>query len=297
MMNVSTMTNLCYSSRNTKSKTPALEATRRLYAAGFVHQDLFLCGLVRPEQHCSFSGDDWMEEAQMLQKEAAQTGVIFHQAHLPYYPGFLSYGSQDAAFDTMFWKMMDRGLEICGILGIRCAVVHAFNAPNASVEDTAKHVDENLRLYGACAEKARRLGVRLAFENMPLAQVFSSRTDDLLALVSAFGEETAGICWDTGHGQLMYGKEHADAIRRLKGQIIALHVHDNCGAKDDHMPPFFGTIPWESLMQALKQADYQGELNFEVAVCWNVPDRLRDEVARLCFRFGEHLVSLFEEKL
>lgn len=296
-MNVSAMTSLCYSSRNTKSKTPALEAMRRLYAAGFVYQDLFLCGLIRPEQHCSFSGDDWIQEARMLQKEAARLGVVYHQAHLPYYPGNLPFGSQGAAFDTMFWAMMDRSLEICSMLGVRYAVAHPFIVPNAPAEDTAIHVDENLRLYGGCARKARSLGIRLAFENMPMAQTFGSRTCDLLAVVSAFGEETAGICWDTGHGQLIYGEEHAAAIRSLKGKIIALHVHDNCGAKDDHMPPFFGTIPWESLMPALKQADYRGELNFEVAVCWNVPDYLRDEVARLCFRFGEHLVSLFEEKL
>ena len=293
-MKVSTMTNLCYSSRGTDVKTPALEASRRLFDAGFINQDLFLCGLIRPAHHCSFSGDNWKEEALELKKLASALGINFHQCHLPYYPN-KHYDDNNEEFNRFFWNMFDRGIEICELLGIRCAVVHPFRAADVDRQDLAAHVAENRRLYGPHAQKAARSWIRFAFENMKPASTFGSCAEDLTAITEEFREESSGICWDVGHGQLTYGDDQTGAVEQLGGRIIALHVHDNHGEKDDHYPPFIGSIRWEPLMQALKQAGYQGYLNFEIATNRNLPDQLRDDLARYCAKAGDALVALFEE--
>lgn len=289
------MTNLCYSSRGTDEKTTAVEAARRLYEAGFVNQDLFLCGLIRPQHHCSFSGVDWRNEVLELKSEAQHLGIHFHQCHLPYYPG-KQYDCTNEEFNRFFWDMFDRGIEICDMLDIRCAVVHPFTAAGVSRDELDAHVAENRKLYGCHAAKAAQVGIRFAFENLKDAHIFSSRTEDLLALYEEFRDENCGICWDVGHGQLTHGDCQTEAIAQLGKRIIALHVHDNQGAKDDHFPPFLGSIRWEALMPALKKAGYRGYLNYEIAANRNLPDSLRDDMARYCFKAGEALARMFEEE-
>ena len=292
-MKVSTMTNLCYSSRGTDVKTPALEASRRLLDAGFVNQDLFLCGLIRPAHNCSFSGDNWKDEVLELKTLAEELGINFHQCHLPYYTNKI-YNDNNEEFNRFFWNMFDRGIEICKMLGITTAVVHPFSA-EADRDDVRAHVAENRRLYGPYAEKAACYGIRFAFENLSRAINFSSNVEDLLPLIEEFHAENAGICWDIGHGQLKYGDEQAKVIEMLGNNIIALHVHDNFGAADNHLPPFLGSIKWEAIMGALKRGGYAGYLNYEVASNRNVPDALRDETARYCAQAGKVLVQMFEE--
>ena len=81
----------------------------------------------------------------------------------------------------------------------------------------------------------------------------------------------------------------------LGSKIIALHVHDNLGTADNHLPPFLGTIKWESIMGALKRGGYAGYLNYEVASNRNVPNLLRIDLARYCAEAGKALVQMFEE--
>ena len=35
------------------------------------------------------------------------------------------------------------------------------------------------------------------------------------------------------------------------------------GAKDEHLPPGFGTIPWIDVIQALRRVGYQNAVTFE----------------------------------
>ena len=293
-MHVSTMTCLMYSARNTAEKTPALEAAKRLHAVGFNYLDLFLCGLVKPV-NASFSGDSWLEELEQLKSWAEENGVVYHQCHLPYYYPGAAYDPDETEFNPLFHKMMLRGIKICAIMGIKHAVVHPFNAPDADPEDIPAHVQENLKQYREYLDFATEKGVTLAFENMGSAARFGGRTEDLIALMDAMKDKNVAVCWDVGHGQRVYGDENAAAIETMGQRIVCLHVHDNKGVLDEHLPPFMGKIQWENIMAALKKAGYQGELNYEVSVNGNMPEALRDASARYCVEAGKFLIGMFEK--
>lgn len=292
-MEIGTMTSLLYSSRGTTKKTGIMEAMTRLYRVGFVHQDMHLCGLIHLDHECSFSKDNWRDEVWELKKEAKRLGVHFHQAHLPYYYVGRVYRQENREFNELFDRMLRRGIEICGMLEIPCAVVHLFNS---EVEETEEHIKENLIRYGEYVELAAQRGIRIAIENMYSPERFGSGVEDLAAMMDAFGEDKVGICWDFGHAQLRYGAEQADAIKKLKGRICAVHIHDNFGETDQHLPPFMGTIAWEKVMPALREAEFDGYLNYETSANRRVPEALRDEMARYCFRAGEHLIRMYEGK-
>ena len=289
-MKIATMTTLCYSARDKVEKTSALEAVRRLHAAGFTYIDLNLCGMVQGHP-CSFVQDDWKSEVQELAKEVKRLGVTLHQAHLPYYHISYIYDEENREFNALFDKMMRRAIELCGMLEIPCAVVHNYDLPEG---DQKAHIEENLKRFGEYVELANQRGIRIAFENMRNPKRFCSKTEDLIALTEAFAPKNVGICWDFGHGQINYQEDHAKAIARLKDRICAVHIHDNNGKNDQHHPPFIGTVAWEDVLPALRQANYKGYLNYEIGVNKTVPDLLRDEMIRYCFKAGEYLVKMFE---
>ena len=90
----------------------------------------------------------------------------------------------------------------------------------------------------------------------------------LLELLSDAGadphgvHEALGLCLDTGHRHL-YG-DVAEGIRLGGRAISTLHIHDNHGARDEHILPLDGTIAWAPFMHALGEIGYDGVFLYEI---------------------------------
>lgn len=67
---------------------------------------------------------------------------------------------------------------------------------------------------------------------------------------------------DIGHANL-YGKDVRDFIKKFHKRLVHVHLHDNDGAKDQHLPMGCGEINWEKLLKALKK-HYDGTITLEV---------------------------------
>ena len=50
----------------------------------------------------------------------------------------------------------------------------------------------------------------------------------------------------------------------LKRSVHHVHLHDNDGRSDLHLPPGAGTIDWAAVVLALKDAGYDGTITLEV---------------------------------
>lgn len=135
-----------------------------------------------------------------------------------------------------------------------------------------------------------RPGVRFALENGgPLATM-----DYLIALVDLLGPDKAGVCVDTGHaalGDLGPGR----AIRMAGARLITTHIQDNHGERDDHMPPWDGTIDWEDVIAALNEVDYRGCVLLELTD--QPADAARRPVIREELRRGQRAAVRIAEGL
>ncbi len=61
--------------------------------------------------------------------------------------------------------------------------------------------------------------------------------------------------FDIGHAHLMDGPEDErveKAFEPLKDLIVSAHIHDNHGEKDEHLPPYDGSIDWPRSVILLK---------------------------------------------
>ena len=101
---------------------------------------------------------------------------------------------------------------------------------------------------------AHHAGVTLAIENT------TSEMGDP-AYLRAFVDETrlTGLRFnfDIGHANLADGpaEERLEkSFAPLRDLVAAIHLHDNHGEKDEHLPPFDGSIDWEAAIPLLKTA-------------------------------------------
>src|SRR5467141_3622537 len=101
---------------------------------------------------------------------------------------------------------------------------------------------------------ARHVGVTICVENT------TSEMGDP-AYLRAFYDETrlTGLRFnfDIGHAFLADGPEQErieKGFAPLRELVVGAHIHDNHGEKDEHLPPYDGTIDWENAIKILKTA-------------------------------------------
>ncbi|MCA1370280.1 sugar phosphate isomerase/epimerase [Bradyrhizobium sp. BRP14] len=81
-------------------------------------------------------------------------------------------------------------------------------------------------------------------------------------LFERYGSEFMGLCYDSGHWELIEpGK--LSVLEHYGNRLIATHIHDNFGAKDDHLLPFDGRLGWDAITKAIAATEYATPLNLE----------------------------------
>jgi sugar phosphate isomerase/epimerase len=191
----------------------------------------------------------------------------------------LSNASPDAKVREHALRETKAALELARRVPVDVLVVHLGlqDALLASAADNAR--DAARRSVEAIAAYASPLGVRVALEVIPNAL---STADALVALVEDLDLPNVGICLDFGHAHMM--GDVVDAIETLSGMLIASHVHDNHGKRDEHLPPFEGTIDWPGALMALQKVGYEGPMMLELASTDSptpVLERARHAIVRL----------------
>ena len=148
-------------------------------------------------------------------------------------------------------------IAACRALGGDVVVMHPG--------DTVGEGSEEERTARACemmpqlVPNAEAAGIMLAVENMPPGYV-GARVAPLLEIVHAAGSPSVGVCFDTGHANLLPAFE---SLVPAGPHLVWIHAHDNHGREDEHLPPGDGTIDWRRLMAELQSVDYEYPIALE----------------------------------
>jgi sugar phosphate isomerase/epimerase len=65
------------------------------------------------------------------------------------------------------------------------------------------------------------------------------------------------VNFDVGHAHMTEGPEEeriAKSFELLRELVASVHIHDNHGDKDEHLPPYDGTIDWPAALKILRSA-------------------------------------------
>jgi sugar phosphate isomerase/epimerase len=209
----------------------------------------------------------------------ADTRLELHSVHAPIVEGMAngrwvgSYSNAAADDKRRAAALAETrtALELARRIPYRFLVTHLGMPTVEQVPPNDNQPAAARRSVEEIAAMAAEAGVRIALEVIP---------NDLSAaatLVRLIEEDLegldVGICLDYGHAHLM--GDLGDAIETISGHLWTTHVHDNGGARDDHLVPFAGGIDWEAAMMATQKIGYDGVLMLEVGDTGDPVDVLR----------------------
>lgn len=164
----------------------------------------------------------------------------------------------DAEEESMLNKyiqLLENRIKFCAALGGDAVVIHPLS--NKDINRSFNwRLNQSLYVFDRVKSLCKELDIVLAVENCHL--------DDEKALSFYFKRyppEFVSFCFDSGHANV---NKNLNQLIKFGNRLRALHLHDNKGEKDDHQPPFWGTINWNNVMSWIKNIGYKKPLCFEV---------------------------------
>ncbi len=227
-------------------------------------------------------GDNWQDTIERIAEKAYEIEMPVVQTHLPY-----SFGRRTS--DEVKRIMLEQAITASSILDSKYAVFHAINAPTE--EEGLRQTKE---LFSPIIELADKNGVEMLVEIMPNFCTYPITAEALCECADALG---IGICWDFGHpnvNKYHLPNDQTNDLRLVGKRLKALHVNDNAGGRpDEHLPPYMGSVVWDTHIPVLKEIGYDGDFNYEVLVN-RVPDYLTPFIADYLITVGRRLMKLCE---
>lgn len=183
-------------------------------------------------------------------------------------------------------------VDMAAILGAGEIVLHLYvphltirSQPEAK-EDFYECVCRSLdELMPYCMEKK----VKICLENL-----FDMPGEDMLEvwdrLFSKYPPEFLGLCYDTGHANMIWKDKAPEIVGAYKDRLYAVHIHDNNGDADSHRIPGEGNIDWNCVMDMLAGSAYEGPLLLEL-VC---NEKNEDEYLKKAYEAGCRLAGIYQ---
>jgi sugar phosphate isomerase/epimerase len=167
-----------------------------------------------------------------------------------------------ARINTWAPEVLRQEIIIAARIGVQQMVVHPY-VLGFDVEDCSPPADEIRDLCGF----ARDSGVRLALENLGKTGITSMRRS--LDIIGSDPENAGlGLCIDVGHAHRSCSNDgiRPEAFLAEFGDLIfEVHVDDNLGDKDLHLPPGQGTIDWPPVIEAMTKLRDDAVICLEIA--------------------------------
>lgn len=210
------------------------------------------------------------------------------QTHLYYYHPYLSVENME---DDLERRVL-REIEVSGKIGAPWCVWHP-RVYKAGEWENGVYNEEltfyyNDRTIPRYLEQAKRFGTGIALENL-FDTMSCSDYKLLVRFCDHFEADNIGVCWDTGHANLM-DFEQDEAIRFVGERIKCTHIHNNFNRNYDlHLPPDAGTIDWNKVMKAFENINYKGPLTLETHCLYPYDDQLLWDFVRYNFNCLEFL--------
>lgn len=259
-----------FASRVSVSIMPTAEQIRKVSEFGLRHVELGPLEENEPKQTT-----DALERIASVKDALHSCGITPTSMHAPYRGG-CDFGSFDEAARRVAFRHHVRQLGFCAQLGVAYYVVHPGGLLYAKWDEQRKvgiwpHDHEfaeklwklNARFLAELADSAEDSGIKVCLENGWFNDPNFMTLQDFLLILREVNRDNVGACIDTGHANVGMAVKPSDVIRNVGSMVWTLHLHDNDGTGDQHLPPGKGNIDWRDVIEALREISYTGTLNLE----------------------------------
>ena len=188
-----------------------------------------------------FKEPDYASAATILRD--AGHSITFHGPFMDLRPGAI-----DAKIRRVSLERFRQVFEIASRFHPRCIVFHPSYDEKYYVSSGHKWLENSIDTWMQLVPLAEGLDTRIALEN-----VYEADPGCLGLLLDALPPGRVGFCFDTGHFNAFAGTPLEAWLDRLGHRLIEIHLHDNKGALDEHLPVGEGTFPFGRLFSILRE--------------------------------------------
>lgn len=164
--------------------------------------------------------------------------------HAPFFD--LSPGAMEPMVRKVTLQRLTQALQAAGTLGAHLMVVHPgydrWRYPNLA----GSWLEHATATFTPLLVLAEQLDCRLALEN-----IYEERPKTLTSLVDQLDSLWFGHCFDIGHWRLFGRESQENWLAAIARRLLHLHLHDNRGENDDHLPVGEGIIDFAPLFRTL----------------------------------------------
>lgn len=256
----------------------------KLKEMGFDAVDVGLCDDWN-KQSLKFATNDYIKWANEYRAFCEKNELKVNQTHA-------LFPLDKFDFDFIV-KELEKEIEATSILGAKFIVIH----PGLfSIKEEGKQLnfEKNVKIFKAIEPTLRKYNVIACLETLweydekhIIRKTNLSFPSELIELIDALGRDNFAICLDTGHVSL-FNYPVEKAILEFNDLIKVVHINDNYGTSDDHVPPMFGKLNWNDLMHSFKEINYSGAFNLELSI-FNTVGKYNPE---LVFDYGKLIYKI-----
>jgi sugar phosphate isomerase/epimerase len=234
---------------------PLVDCLETIRASGFS-----MIEAVSSPPHLDYRDPDAVKAAAV---RLEKLGMEAYSLHAPFAAG-IDISTPDPARREHALGEILRAVEAAALLGVHYFVIHPGpeNAEIPSREERLLRIENVCSVLDRVALRCGELGIRCVLENK-LPHLMFGQSADLLWILACLKGNRVGACLDTGHAHL--AGDLAALVGKMGPHLCLLHVHDNNGHGDDHLPPGDGRIDWTALLKGLIAVHFTGALILELA--------------------------------
>ncbi len=209
------------------------------------------------------------KETEPLRKSGLKPSV-----HAPFLD--INIAATDPAIVEITHKRFIKTIELAEILEATGIVIHPGYDPFRFRGFEDNWLTLATKNFPPILKKAEEKKIFLAVEN-----IFEESPKRLNSFIKHFSSPYLGHCFDTGHFNIFSHTSLADWFELMGKYTIALHLHDNLGFMDQHLPVGKGSFPFKFfvtlLPETLKWITFEMHNENEVNICVANWKRLLDE--------------------
>ncbi len=122
------------------------------------------------------------------------------------------------------------------------------------------------------------IGVEIVLEN-----IIESKPDAMIKLVENVDNPFLGLCLDTGHANLCSDMSLGAWVEAMGSHLKHVHLHDNNGSYDEHLPVGKGNIDFDRFFEALSKHRQDVTVSLEVV---ESPETVIENFKRVKEKYG-----------
>jgi sugar phosphate isomerase/epimerase len=208
-------------------------------------QDEIISRGVNPEIYFSSAALDTCQDVDVRHLgDALKKAGLSYTFHAPFMD--LAPGGVDSKIRRATQERLEHILHLAALIRPAAVVFHPEYDPWRHNEVFDLWFHGSIAMWTPLVKEAEKIGVTLALEN-----IFDQEPETLKKLLDAINSPRCGFCFDTGHWLIFSKRDWKEWIEVLGGRLIEVHLHDNNGEEDQHLPPGDGKFDFTGFFRHL----------------------------------------------